>query len=99
MKSPLLSALICFLSLSLAQAASITPDDIRVVFSAKKIWFIADETPCKQLPVYVIDGTGKVVLEKNFTSKSADWSLDVTSLSGGAYWLKVGDDKLIPFEK
>lgn len=73
--------------------------DVKIVISAKKIWFIADEIPVKCLCVKVKDNAGKVVLEKCLNSKTADWSLNVESLPKGEYTLVVGKDRTLKFRR
>jgi len=75
------------------------PSDIKIVVSAKKIWFIADEMPMKCLCVKVKDHSDKVVLEKCLNSKTADWSLNVESLPKGEYTLVVGKDRTQKFRR
>jgi hypothetical protein len=70
---------------------SSNPGDVKVVISHKRIWFVADELPLKCLKTRVIDAKGKVVIEKCFTSKSAQWSLDIEALPKGEYTLVVGE--------
>lgn len=65
--------------------------DIRVVVSQKRIWFIADEMPMKCLKTQVKNAEGKAVIEKCFTSKCADWFLNIEALPKGDYTLHLGD--------
>ena len=75
------------------------PVDVKVVVSAKKIWFITDETPVKCLCVKVKDSHDKVVLEKCLNSKTADWSLNVESLPKGEYTVMLGQEKSVKFKR
>lgn len=94
------TALICFFFRLLpAASASHLPVDpaVKVVVSAKRIWLVADEMAVKNLTVQVMDQKGKVVLEKNFSSKIADWSLSIDQLPEGSYSIQVGAQKAICF--
>ncbi len=77
-------------------AAHIVPD-FKVVVTEKKIFIIADETPVKCLSIVVKDHKGTVVAEKNLSSKSADWSIDVTHLAKGYYTIIVGNEHSLQF--
>lgn len=70
---------------------SSNPEDVKVVISHKRIWFVADELPLKCLKTQVVDASGKVLIEKCFTSKCAQWSLDIEALPKGEYTLVVGE--------
>ena len=74
-------------------------DDIKVVISEKKIWFIADEMPVKCLCIKVKNAAGEIVLEKCLNSKIADWSMNVEYLPKGDYLVEVGKDKTVKFKK
>ncbi|HNE29715.1 MAG TPA: hypothetical protein PKL15_12685 [Saprospiraceae bacterium] len=89
------------LTLSFAAFAHNTPvtTDIDVVITQKRILFIADELPVKHLAVQVIDAAHHVILQQDFSSKTADWSLDVSDLPSGTYTLQVGNQAPIPFVK
>ncbi len=78
-------------------AQSGDPSDVKVVVSAKKIWFVADEMPVKCLCVKVTNSDDKVVLEKCLSSKTADWSLNVEALPKGEYTIHMGKDKTVKF--
>lgn len=67
------------------------PIDIKVVVSTKRIWFVADEMPMKCLKTKIIDAQGNIVLEKCFSSKCADWFLNIEALPKGDYTLHLGD--------
>lgn len=91
------------LSLTLATAAfSHTPvaaTQVDVVITQKRILFVSDELPVKHLAVQVIDAANHVVMEKNFSSKTADWSLDVSDLPTGNYTVQVGTQAPVSFVK
>ncbi len=61
------------------------------VITEKRLWIVGDEFPVKNLEVKITDETGKVVLEKNFTSKTESWFLDLTTLPKGKYKISAGD--------
>lgn len=75
------------------------PNDIKIVVSQKRIWLLTDEMPMKCLKTQVKDATGKVVLEKCFTSKCSNWSLDIEALPRGEYTLYLGTDQIEKFKK
>jgi hypothetical protein len=64
--------------------------DVKVVVSQKRIWLVADEISVKNLTVQVKNEQGRIVLEKQFSSKMADWSLNIESLPKGKYSVTVG---------
>jgi hypothetical protein len=75
------------------------PTDIKIVFSAKRIWLVADEMPMKCLKAQVKNAAGEVVVEKCFSSKTSDWSLNVESLPKGDYTLHLGTARVEKFTK
>jgi hypothetical protein len=97
MKSLLLSAF--FAIASLAAAANTTmSDEYKVIFSAQKIWIMADETPVAKLVAQIRDNKGKVVVERTLTSKCSDWTLSVKDLSAGNYSLWLGGQHSTDFK-
>ncbi|MCY7329743.1 MAG: T9SS type A sorting domain-containing protein, partial [Saprospiraceae bacterium] len=62
-------------------------------------WIVADEMPVKSLIVQVFDLQGKVVMEQKFSSKTADWSLDLQALPAGRYSVVAGTQEPIRFRK
>ncbi|MBL7827385.1 MAG: hypothetical protein JNJ57_12180 [Saprospiraceae bacterium] len=103
MKTKLFSLLTVILLTSIFSTITAMPancqDDIKVVISEKKIWFVADEMPVKCLCIKVKDMAGKVVLEKCLSSKIADWSINTENLPKGDYTVEVGKDKMVKFKK
>ncbi len=102
MKNSILVALICalFLQIAPATAATVTQfPEVKVVVSARRIWLVADEMPVKNLQVQVFNVAGKVVLDKKFSSKTADWSLDLTALPAGEYTVVAGKQAPVHFRK
>lgn len=75
------------------------PSDLKVVVSQKRIWLIADEMPVKCLKTQIKDASGKVVLEKCFSSKCAEWFLNIESLPKGEYTLYLGTERIEKFKK
>ena len=73
--------------------------DIKVVVSQKRIWLVTDEISVKSLTVQVMNAKGKVVMEKNFSSKMTDWSLQIASLPEGTYSVMVGSKKMTEFTR
>ncbi|MBC7777189.1 MAG: hypothetical protein H7246_17285 [Phycisphaerae bacterium] len=67
------------------------PVDIKVVVSQKRIWLVADEMPMKCLKTQIKNAEGKIVLEKCFSSKCAEWFLNIEALPKGEYTLYLGD--------
>ena len=95
------TALICFFfnMLQPVSAATISSDpEVKVVVSAKRIWLVTDEISVKNLSVQVLDQKGKVVLEKTFSSKMTDWSLQIEHLPRGCYTVQVGEQKATCFK-
>lgn len=83
-----------------AMACKITdPTDLKVVFSQKRIWLLADEMPMKCLKTVVKNSGGQVVMEKCFTSKCTDWFLNIEALPKGDYTLHLGKDRVEKFKK
>jgi Domain of unknown function (DUF3244) len=85
-------------NISQSLAAHIIPE-YKVVVTEKKIFIVADETPVKCLSVVVKDHKGLVVAEKNMSSKSADWSIDVTHLPKGNYIVVIANEQALHFER
>lgn len=75
------------------------PTDIKIVISQKRIWLLADEMPMKCLKTQIKNEEGKIVFEKCFTSKCADWSLNIESLPKGEYTLYLGAHQVEKFKK
>jgi len=75
------------------------PLDLKVVFSQKRIWLLADEMPVKCLKTVVKNASGQVVLEKCFTSKCSEWFLNIEALPKGDYTLYLGADRVEKFKK
>ncbi len=94
-----------FLSLSQALWAAASPvhpqndPDVKVVVSQKRIWLVTDEISVKSLSVQVKNEQGKVVMEKQFSSKSTDWSLNIESLPNGKYSVEVGNEQSTRFSR
>jgi hypothetical protein len=88
----------CF-NLPALTSAKADPIDFKVVVSQKRIWLLADEMPMKCLKTQIKDASGKVVLEKCFTSKCSDWFLDIEALPKGEYTLYLGSDQIEKFKK
>ena len=94
MKTKLIAS-IFWLALSLMPAFGFadngSPEEIGVVITPQRILFLTDETPVASISVQVTDNKGKVVLEKQFTAKMVNWSLDVDQLPAGKYCLSIND--------
>ncbi|HAD14647.1 MAG TPA: hypothetical protein DCF33_19650 [Saprospirales bacterium] len=75
------------------------PLDIKVVFSQKRIYLVADEMPMKCLKIKVCNAAGEAVIEKCFSSKCAEWFLSIETLPKGDYTLYVGDQRVEKFKK
>lgn len=75
------------------------PIDIKVVVSQRRIWLVADEMPMKCLKTKVLNAAGEVVLEKCFTSKCAEWFLNIESLPKGEYTLQLGETRVEKFKR
>jgi len=86
-------------SLESSQDAGSRPTDIKVVFSQKRIWLLADEMPMKCLNAQIKNEAGEIVFKKCFTSKCADWSLNIEALPKGGYTLCLGNDRVEKFKK
>jgi hypothetical protein len=76
-----------------------SPADIKIVFSQKRIWLLADEMPMKCLNTQIKNAAGTIVFEKCFTSKCADWSLNIEALPKGEYTLYLGNNQVEKFKK
>jgi len=75
------------------------PLDFKVVISQKRIWFVADEMPMKCLKTHIKNSEGKIVLEKCFSSKCAEWFLNIEALPKGEYTLHLGADHVEKFKR
>jgi hypothetical protein len=75
------------------------PLDIRVVFSQKRIYLVADEMPLKCLKIKVCNASGEAVIEKCFSSKCAEWFLNIESLPKGDYTLYIGNQRVEKFKR
>ncbi len=73
--------------------------DVKVVVSPKRIWLVTDEISVKSLTVQVLDEQGKVVMEKQFSSKMGDWSFRIDALPQGKYSVMVGTKKMTDFKR
>ena len=82
-----------------ATAGKGDPNDIKVVVSQKRIWLVADEMPMKCLKAHIKNSEGKIVLEKCFSSKGAEWFLNIEALPKGNYTLHLGADQVEKFKK
>lgn len=75
-----------------SSAAPATEDPyVEVVVTPEKVWLMPDELPVHTLPVRVLDEKGTLVMKKNFTAETKDWSLDVAELPSGKYRILIGD--------
>lgn len=95
------TALICFFFHLAQPVSAATPSsdpEVKVVVSAKRIWLVADEMSVKNLNVQVLDHNGKVVMEKTFSSKMTDWSLQIEQLPKGCYKVQVGAQQATCFK-
>ncbi len=102
MKFSCIVALFCALFSTIAPAtvtAATHLPEVKVIVSARRIWLVADEMPVKNLTVQVFNAAGKLVLDQKFSSKTADWSLDVTNLPAGAYTIVAGKQAPVLFKK
>jgi hypothetical protein len=98
--------LLLFLALSLQFSAvakniplSESVADVQVVVSAKKILFISDESPVKKMEVQLINEAGETVMQKLFSSKMVDWSLDIRALPAGCYRIMLDQKEVKTFKK
>jgi|GEM_PF-840819 len=82
-----------------AKATAGKPIDIKVVVSQKRIWLIADEMPMKCLKTHIKNAAGEIVLEKCFSSKCAEWFLNIEALPKGDYTLHLGSDHIEKFKR
>ena len=71
---------------------------VKVVVSAKRIWLVTDEISVKNMRVQVVDQKGKIVLEKNFSSKTTDWSMYIEQLPKGCYVVQIDGQKSTCFK-
>ncbi len=106
MKTKLFLVAVFSMFLSLAQSfasantnISGNDPDVKVVVSQKRIWLVTDEISVKSLTVRVLNAKGKVVMEKQFSSKVTDWSLRIESLPEGQYSVEVGEKKIADFSR
>ncbi len=101
MKKSFLITLFCtlFLQMNTVAATLQHEPEVKVIVSPRRIWLVADEMPVKSLIVQVFNLDGKVVLEQHFSSKTADWSLDLQSLPTGRYLVVAGTQEAIRFRK
>lgn len=106
MKTNIFRTLVLCLFLSLNHATTATAatflgqdPEIKVVVSQKRIWLVTDEISVKKLTVQVTNEKGKVVLEKTFSSKMTDWSLQIGSLPEGNYSVMIGSKKMTEFKR
>lgn len=74
-------------------------DELKVVISQKRIWFVADEMPMKCVKASVKNDEGETVLEKCFSSKNADWSMNIEALPKGDYTLHIGSNRVEKFKR
>lgn len=106
MKTKLLLAALFSLLFSIGQTASASNSttwgndpDVKVFVSQKRIWLVTDEISVKSLTVQVLNEQGKVIMEKQFSSKMADWSLRIDALPEGKYSVMVGTKKMMDFKR
>ena len=106
MKTKLFLAALFGLLLSLPQNLSASPSnffggdpDVKVVVGTKRIWLVADEISVKHLTAQVKNEKGKIVMEKQFSSKTSDWSLHIEPLPEGDYTVVVADKKVADFRR
>lgn len=81
------------------QSLSSDPMDYKIVVSQKRIYFLTDEMPLKCLKVKVVNADKKSVLEHCFSSKSAEWFLNIESLPKGDYTLHIGNSIVEKFSR
>ncbi len=94
-----LPSLVCLECPTPSLSTSPSSSDVRVILGERKIWFVADETPVSCFTARVFDVAGALVLEKNFSSKIGDWSLDLTELPAGKFRLEIGGRTVANFRK
>ena len=106
MKTNIFRTFVLCLFLSLNHATTSTAatffggePEVKVVVSQKRIWLVTDEISVKNLTVQVMNEKGKVVMEKTFSSKMTDWSLQIGSLPEGKYSVMIGRKKMTEFQK
>lgn len=101
MKTILLSLLSLLLTFGPAAASSPRTDSvgaqIEIVITPKRILLVTDELPMKSLVVRVFDSSNHIVIQKEFSSKTTDWSFDVSHLPGGSYTVQVGAQTPVAF--
>lgn len=86
-----LFALALFFNNAGLNAASLAHNpEVKIIAGVKRIWLVTDEISVKELTVQVLDAQGRVVIEKTFNSKIADWSFSVECLTEGTYQVHVG---------
>lgn len=81
------------------QTLSSDPLDYKIVVSQKRIYFLTDEMPLKCLKVKVVNADKKTVLEHCFSSKSAEWFLNIESLPKGDYVVHIGSSVVEQFSR
>lgn len=94
-------ALICFffnILQPVSAAVQAHVPEVKVVVSAKRIWLVTDEIAVKNMTVKVLDHAGKVVMEKNFSSKMTDWSLQIEQLPKGSYSVQIDGRDVTAFK-
>jgi len=102
MKKSLFAAFYCalFLQIMPATAAVFSQQpEVKVIVSPRRIWLVADEMPVKNLQVQIFNAAGKIMVDQKFSSKTADWSLDVTALPAGSYTVVAGSQAPVHFRK
>lgn len=107
MKTNFVKIIALFMLLNLNQAFSAPAatttrqhdPEIKVVVSQKRIWLITDEISVKNLTVQVVNEQGKTVMEKQFSSKTSDWSLRIETLPAGKYSVLIGSKKMTEFKR
>lgn len=74
-------------------------DELKVVIAQKRIWFVADEMPMKCVKALVKNAEGETVMEKCFSSKTSDWSMNIEALPKGDYTLHLGSNQVEKFRR
>lgn len=95
----LLCLMLAFAPAALSAINPPTASEVEVIITPQRILLVADELPVKSLGVQIFDATSRVVMTQQFSSKTADWSLDVSALPVGSYTVQVGDQAPVPFIK
>lgn len=72
---------------------------VEVVATQEKIWLMPEEMPVENLLVRVLDADGMQVLKKSFSSKTKDWSVDVSELPSGKYRILIGNRQVEYLDK